>query len=118
MILFTILFVHLDQENLHPTTVLVAFALIALLGVCLYRRRIDRKLCKNPLFSDHISCQLIDSPDISSARELEKVSYLSTFRSVGLAGGFYADENDQHRHHLRHEYLDDAHPLDILRLWI
>ena len=44
MILFAILFVHLDHENLHPTTILLANALVGVVGLFLYRRHIGFKL--------------------------------------------------------------------------
>ena len=50
MILFTILFIHLDNDNLHPKNVLIVNALIGVVGLFLYRRHISIKLCKKDLF--------------------------------------------------------------------
>ncbi len=50
MILFIILFIHLDNENLHPKNILIVNALIGIMGLFLYRRHISFKLCKQISF--------------------------------------------------------------------
>jgi hypothetical protein len=46
VILFTILFIHLDNDDLHPQNVLIVNALIGIIGLFLYRRHISIKLCE------------------------------------------------------------------------
>jgi hypothetical protein len=46
VILFTILFIHLDNGNLHPKNILIVNALIGIVGLFLYRRHISIELCK------------------------------------------------------------------------
>jgi hypothetical protein len=50
VILFIILFVHLDNENLDPKNLLIVNALIGIIGLFLYRRHISLKLCKQIQF--------------------------------------------------------------------
>ncbi|CAF0805570.1 unnamed protein product [Rotaria sordida] len=49
VILFIILFIHLDNDNLHPKNILIINALIGIIGLFLYRRHINIKLLQENL---------------------------------------------------------------------
>ena len=46
VILFIVLFVHLDREDLHPTHLLLVNALLGIIGLFLYRRQLSIQLRK------------------------------------------------------------------------
>ena len=46
VILFVLLFIHLDNETIHPRNIMIINALIGIIGLFLYRRHISIKLCK------------------------------------------------------------------------
>ncbi|CAF2872023.1 unnamed protein product [Rotaria sp. Silwood2] len=49
VILFIILFIHLDNDNLHPRNILIINALIGIIGLFVYRRHINIKLLQENL---------------------------------------------------------------------
>jgi hypothetical protein len=113
VVLFAILFVHLDANDLQPKQVLIVNALIGVIGLFLYRRHISIKLRKQnvavSVSADSIVC--------FSAGKLQNALDLSSIWFVGLACRLHTDQDDQHRYDLCNEHVDDAHSSDVLRLW-
>ena len=87
--LFAILFIHLDANDLQPRNILFVNALIGIIGLFLYRRRISIKLCKEKIHELYLS--RLQDHMYFSAGEFENFINLSFVRIFGFACCVYSN---------------------------